>query len=226
MNNYSVYANEELKNWTERSGLLEQEIYLIKKYIRDQGALIEAGTGGGRISLEIDKEFENLNVVAFDFVKEMIQSAKKKSNKIDFRVLDASDLSVFEDESFDFSIYLQQIVSLVPEMQVSNVLDESYRILKKDGIILFSFLYYQGRMINPLLSFIFNTVKVFKGQKWKTQRLPWLKLGKKINLKLFNKGQATTYWFEEDEIRILLEYTGFRIIEIKKDNMLYIVCRK
>lgn len=226
MDNHSVYANEELGSWTERSGLLDQEAYLIEKYIQDHGRLIEAGAGGGRISLEIDKIFNHVNIVAFDFVEDMIRSAKMKSDKIDFRVLDASDLSIFEDECFDFAIYLQQIVSLVPETLIPKVLEEAYRILKKDGVILFSFLYYQGRRVNPLLSFMVNTVRSVRGEAWERQRLPWLKLGGKVNLKLFNTNQATTYWFEEDEIKNILKNIGFEIIEIKKDNMLYVVCRK
>ncbi len=226
MDNHSVYANEELGSWTERLGLLAQEAYLVKKYIRDHGSLIEAGTGGGRISLEIDREFNNVNIVAFDFVEDMIRSAKKRSNKIDFRVLDASDLSDFEDESFDFAVYLQQIVSLVPEALIPKVLDESYRILKKDGVILFSFLYYHGRKINPLLNFIVNMIRSARGEVWERQRLPWLKLGGKVNMRLFNKDQATIYWFEEDEIKTILENIGFKILEVKKDNMLYVVCRK
>jgi ribonucleotide monophosphatase NagD (HAD superfamily) len=53
-----------------------------------------------------------------------------------------------------------------------------------------------------------------------------LKLGGRANLKLFSKDQATTYWFEENEVREVLEKIGFQILEVKKDNMLYVVCRK
>lgn len=226
MDNHSVYANEELGSWTERSGLLKQEVYLIEKYIQDCGRLIEAGTGGGRISLEINKTLNNLDIVAFDFVAEMIQVAKTKSKKIDFVVLDATDLSVFQDETFDYAIYLQQIVSLAPEEKIFDVLNEAYRVLKKDGVIIFSFLYYQGRKINTPLSVTVNAMRVMRGQQWRRQSLPWLKLGGKINWKFFGKGQTTTYWFEEREIRKILEDVGFKIVESKKDNMLYMVCTK
>ncbi len=109
---------------------------------------------------------------------------------------------------------------------IPKVLDESYRILKKDGVILFSFLYYHGRKINPLLNFIVNMIRSARGEVWERQRLPWLKLGGKVNMRLFNKDQATIYWFEEDEIKTILENIGFKILEVKKDNMLYVVCRK
>jgi len=237
LNNHTVYANEELASWTGRTGLLEQESYLIEKYLRNNGRLIEAGTGGGRIAVEIEKRFSRLNILAFDFVEEMIASAKKKSSTIDFRVMDASDLSSLKDESFDFAVYLQQIVSLVPEALIPKVLEEAYRILKMDGVVIFSFLYYEGRKINPLLSFMVNTVRFLRGEEREQQRLPWLKLGGKINLKLFCKGQATTYWFHENEIRGVLERSGFEILEVAtskqlqqsaaiSEGMLYVVCRK
>lgn len=226
MDNHTVYANEELKNWTERSGLLKQESDLLYKYINNHGKLLEAGTGGGRISLELSNKFQKLDIVAFDFVEDMIDAAKRKSDKIDFMVLDASNLSVFQDETFHYAIYLQQIVSLVPEEKIFDVLSEAYRVLKKDGIIIFSFLYYQGRKINIPLSVLINIIRAIRGEKWQKQSLPWLRLGGKINWKLFANKQATTYWFEEEEIRKILEQIGFTIIEIKKDNMLYMVCSK
>ncbi len=226
MNNHSIYANEELKNWTERSGLLKQEQYLIEKYIRNEGILIEAGTGGGRISLEVHDKYPNIKIVAFDFVEEMIKSAKLKSNEINFEVHDASDLSIYDDNTFDAAIYLQQIVSLVPEEFISCVLKESYRVLKKDGIVIFSFLSYSGRKINLIVSFLVNILRILRKEKWQTQRLPWLKLSNKVNFKFFTKNQATTYWFYEKEIIKILEDIGFTIVETKCDNMIYVVCKK
>lgn len=237
MDNHSIYANEEIESWVDRSGLIEQEKYLVSKYLQNKGKLIEAGTGGGRISLEIKKEYDKLEIMAFDFVKEMIENAKIKSDKISFEVADASDLSFIEDESFDFAVYLQQIVSLVPYSLMSLVLSESFRILKKDGLIIFSFLYFDGRAINPFLSSLINTIRVIRGEKYQQGSLPWLKLSGKPNYKLFGKNQAMTYWFKKEEILEILKKTGFKIIEVTTskeilkhlsgaDGMLYIVCKK
>jgi ubiquinone/menaquinone biosynthesis C-methylase UbiE len=237
MNNHTVYANEELENWVEREGLIPQEKYLLEKYLPDHGKLIEAGTGGGRISLEIMNKNGSLEILAFDFVQEMIERAKIKSNKIDFKVADATDLSFLENETFDTAIYLQQILSLIPYTLIPKALDEAYRILKKDGVIIFSFLYFKGRKINPLLSFITNIIRLLRGEPWQRCSLPWLKLARKVNYRLFAKGQAMTYWFEKDEIVDMLNKRGFKIIEIitskeivkqtkGSDGMLYIVCKK
>jgi ubiquinone/menaquinone biosynthesis C-methylase UbiE len=235
LDNHAIYSNEELENWTNREELTVEESYLINKYIQNRGNLVEAGTGGGRIALEIKKKYPQLDICAFDFVKEMIKSAKEKNENIKFLVEDASDLSIFKNESFEYAVYLQQIVSLVPFFLVPKVLDESCRILKKDGIVLFSFLHYEGRWFNPLLSFIVNCVRVARGEKWEIQKLPWLKLANKPNWKLFNKKQATTYWFHKKEIEEMLLNAGFQIVEtttakeIQKHGAiggLYIVCKK
>lgn len=237
MNNHTIYANDELESWIEREGLIPQEHYLLDKYIRGDETLIEAGTGGGRISLELKKRYENLNIVAFDFVEEMIVRARKKSNEIDFRVGDAADLSWLANESFDVAIYLQQIISLIPAALIPKAISEAYRVLKNDGIAIFSFLYYDGRRINPLLSLLVNTIRTVRGEEWQKHSLPWLRLSGRINYKLFSKHQAMTYWFGKEEIVKMLETQGFAILETvtsKKieqrtsgsDGMLYIVCRK
>ena len=237
MNNHTIYANDELENWVEREGLIPQEQYLLDKYITGNETLIEAGTGGGRISLELKKKYENLNIVAFDFVEEMINRAKRKSNNIDFRVADATDLSWIADERFDTAIYLQQIISLIPDTLIPKAIDEAYRVLKNDGIAIFSFLYYDGRKINPLLSLLVNIIRKTRGERWQKHRLPWLKLSGKINYKLFSRHQAMTHWFDKKEIVSMLETQGFTILETVtskeieqrtsgSDGMLYIVCKK
>ena len=237
MNNHAIYANDELQSWVEREGLILQEQYLLDKYIKGDETLIEAGTGGGRISLALIAKYKDLDIMAFDFVEEMIENAKKKSTYIDFKVADATDLSFIEDRSFDTAIYLQQIISLIPDTLIPKALDEVYRILKNEGIVIFSFLYFDGRKINPLLSMLVNIMRKIRGEKWQKCSLPWLKLSGKINYKLFAKNQAMTYWFEKKQIMDMLKNKGFTILEtttskeIEKrssgdEGMLYIVCQK
>jgi ubiquinone/menaquinone biosynthesis C-methylase UbiE len=235
LNNKTIYSGRELKLWKDRDVILAQEKYLLEKYIKKRDAkIIEAGTGGGRLSLYLyDNGFKN--IFAFDFVSEMINSAKAKNNKIDFVEADATDLSIIEDARFDYAIYLQQIISFVLIEKIDKALSESYRILKPNGVVLFSFLNYNGRKINPYLSNILNIVSFLRGEKRDRHALPWLKIGNKPNYYLFKKNQALTYWFYESDIIKRLEKIGFNIVETKKskdfvggkaEGMLYIVCKK
>jgi len=226
MDNRKIYSSYELQSWLNREHLIKVEEYLIKKYISNHGTLIEAGCGNGRISCNIKKIFPKLDIIGFDFVEEMVKTARKRCKNIKFYCLDATDLSKFKDESFDYAIYLQQIISLIPYDRISTALDESYRILKKDGIVIFSFLNYHNRKINYLLSAILMVFRFFRGEKLKYKQLPWLKLSGKINYNFLSKNQALNYWFSKNEIIQLLQNKGFSILEVYNKGMLYIVCKK
>jgi len=202
------------------------EQYLIQNYIKNKGRLIEAGCGSGRISCYIKKIYPKVDIIGFDFVEEMINIAKRKCNNITFYCLDASDLSFFENNSFDYAIYLQQIISLIPANKISLALKEANRILKRDGVAIFSFLNYHNRKINYLLSLILMMLRFFRGEKLKYKQLPWLKLNNKINYNFFKKNQVVNYWFTKSEIINLLNKHAFEIIKIYEKGMLYVVCKK
>ena len=231
-----MYSKSEFDLWKDRKLLLKQEKYLLGKYIKNKNSkILEAGTGGGRIALYL-YSLGFYNILAFDFVSNMIQIAKEKNNKIDFIEADATDLSSIRDNSYNYAIYLQQIISLVPIDKIDKALSESYRILKPDGIIIYSFLNFNGRRINPYLSNILTIISFLRGGGGREKSaLPWLKIGNKLNYKFFMKNQALTYWFFEDDLVRRLKKIGFEILEIKKsqdflggkdEGMLYIVCKK
>ena len=54
--NKELYSNKLFKVWSEKQGLIPTEEYLIHKYLVNKDAkIIEAGTGGGRIIIEVEK---------------------------------------------------------------------------------------------------------------------------------------------------------------------------
>ena len=237
MTNQTLYNTSEFELWSDRKGLLVQEHYFLTKYITAlECSILEAGTGGGRISCEL----ENLgfkNITAFDYVKKMIEAAKANHSHshINFFVADATDLSALQSNTFDRLIYLQQIISFIPKQAISKAFSEAYRITKPDGIVIFSFLNWRGRKINPLLSYLLSVVRFFRHETQCKQCLPWLKYNNHPNWKLFSKNQPTTYWFTQEELISTLKNFGFTILEIKtssyftgasSDGMLYIVAQK
>jgi len=244
MHNFSKerYSGELFEDWAVRKGIIPAEEYLLKKYLTDfSKSVIEAGTGGGRISFYI----ENMgfqNITAFDYVPKMIEHArsvaKEKKSLIKFQVADASDLPEYENSAFDYLIYLQQVLCFVPKELFFNSCAEAYRIAKKGGIVIFSFLDWNSRIYNPTLSWVTNTIRKIRREEVLKQHLPWLKLNGKFNWKLFNKNQPTVFWIKKNEIISDLKNIGFSILEAKNNNqlfndsdktrkeMLYIVCRK
>jgi ubiquinone/menaquinone biosynthesis C-methylase UbiE len=236
MDNKILYETSEFGLWNHREGLLAQERYFLTKYTSREDTILEAGTGGGRISYKLEKMGYS-HITAFDYVEKMITSAKTKNphTSINFLVADATDLSTIASNTFDRLIYLQQIISFIPEKNIPKALNESYRILVPEGIVIFSFLNWKGRIINPLLSALLTGVRFFRNEQFSKQSLPWLKLGNKPNWKLLFHHQPLTYWFTREELITQLETLGFVILEIKtssdfisssSEGMLYIVCQK
>lgn len=239
--NIKLYTNELFEQWTTRTNLNTAENYFLNKYLTDKTKnVLEAGTGGGIISFEIEKKgFTNIS--AFDIVPSMVSRAKdvanQKKSKITFEIADATRLINFQNNQFDYLIYLQQVLCFVPNDTFLNALIETYRVAKKDAIVIFSFLDYDSRRLNSILSFIVNVVRKIRGEQILKYYLPWLKIGKKYNWKLFNKNQAQTYWVKRNFITHELQKLGFEVLEIKNDcqienqkksarGMLYIVCKK
>src|ERR1700687_2891682 len=88
------FATQEFNHWAWRQGLTSEEQYLIERFLDRRGTTLEAGTGGGRILLELQKrDFEAL--VGFDAVPGFIDLARQKdpSGRISFDVQDATTLT-------------------------------------------------------------------------------------------------------------------------------------
>lgn len=240
--NKELYANEILDDWKTRGGIIHAEKHLFETYLKDHTkSIIEAGTGGGRLALYIE-EMGFKNIRAFDLVPEMIAHAKERANKaksaITFDVCDATNLTKYKDNSFDYSIYLQQVLCFIcDENAFLEALKESYRITNKNGLIMYSFLDMDARIYNKPLRSTLNILRFFRGEKRSKNLLPWMKINDKFNTKFLNKNQPLTYWVNKKKIIAQLEHIGFEILEAKNANellnngsskkgMLYIVCKK
>ena len=157
---------------------------------------------------------------AFDYVDNMIHFCKKKkeqiNSKIDFKTADATNLVNYNDKEFDYLIYLQQVLCFIDEAMLPTALREAHRIGKQNSIYLFSFLNWNSKFYNPILSGIVNLFRVLRNEKTNKYRLPWLNIDGKFNWKFLNKNQPQNFWFEQDHIASILEENGFSILEIKK----------
>lgn len=239
--NKELYSNKLFKVWSEKQGLIPTEEYLIHKYLVNKDAkIIEAGTGGGRIIFEVEKlGFRKLE--AFDFVDSMVEFCRLKKNKlncnIEFNTADATDLIDYNTGEFEYLIYLQQILCFVSKDLFVQSLKEAYRIGKNNSIYLFSFLNWESKKYNPILSKLVNLFRALRNEKTSKYELPWLMLDGKFNWKLLNSNQPQNQWFKKDYISKVLIDNGFEIIELKtggeilgsknsNSGQLYIVCKK
>lgn len=240
--NAERYSKEVFDLWANKERLNKSEEYLLNKYLVDNSKhVLEGGTGGGRLSFQIEK-MGFTNGSAFDIVPEMIEHAKVRAENsastVNFKVSDAANLSEFKSDTFDYLIYLQQVLCFIDDEDLFlNALKEAYRVAKKDATIIFSFLDYDAKPYNPALSSIVNSLRKMRNEKISKRHLPWLKINNDINWKLFHKNQPKTFWVKRNEIIFKLMSLGFYVVETKNANqlnsdakkgkgILYVVCQK
>ncbi len=110
------------------------EIPMFKKMGFDpkNKSVLEIGCGSGHGALLISTENPE-SYIGIDLMPEQIQIAQERSiDDSEFRVMDATDLRYFSDESKDI-IVIFRILHHIPEWK--NTIKECYRVLKPNGKI-------------------------------------------------------------------------------------------
>ena len=240
--NKALYSESLFEEWAYKEDLDFSEKYFLNNYVQNHSKrVIEGGTGGGRIIFYLEQlGFTQLD--AFDFVPKMIEYCKTKSKKnisnVQFKVADAINLKDYQKESFDYLIYLQQVLSFVNEEDFDQSLIEANRIGAKDSIYIFSFLNWHAKKYNPILSLLVNFFRWLRREKTSKYYLPWLIINRRFNWKLFHSNQASNLWIKRDDISNKLIKFGFEIIELKTEceierntksknsGKIYVACKK
>ena len=83
------------------------------------------------------------------------ETLKDKSYKMDTRVLDATDMTCFEDESFDVVLNMGPFYHLTDENARNKCLSESIRVLKKGGFLITA--YIPRLYLNQMIAMSDNT---------------------------------------------------------------------
>lgn len=246
-----TYAGPEFQRWAHARGLIAPEQFLVDQNLVKKARTLEAGTGGGRILLEMARQGFN-SLEGFDGVPSLIEAARRTdaSGKVRFTVQDARELC-YESESFAQLIYLQQIICFITEPEGRRkAVAEACRVLEPGGIALFSFLLYEARLQSlshaAMIAYL-ASLRVILRRRASTQYMPWLSHQGKFNKAALLDKPPYVYWFRCEEAIALLKSEGFVITgigtlsqirqarlclseqELKTEpleGMLYVVCRK
>lgn len=188
------------KDWQDyRKEPFQEAVQFLKK---QKGKILDLGCGSGRHILELN----NSEIYAVDFSKEQIsyakQKVKKMKTKVNFEVADAEKLS-FKNNFFDAVIFINTLHCIESSEKRKNSLKEIYRVLKPKSQALISvWSRKQKRLKNkPTESFI-----------------PWTANGEKY--------LRYTYIYGQDELTNLLKSIGFKIINVKEDENIFVIVEK
>lgn len=148
-----IYVNkdEDVRLIKSRHGKLEYftTMTYIHKFLKPGMKILEIGAGTGRYSISLAKE--GYDVTAVEYVKHNVKILKanaKGLKNISIYQGDAVDLSKLNSNSFDMVLNLGPMYHLYDERDVNSAIDESIRVAKQKGVIMFAYL--------PVASFIFG----------------------------------------------------------------------
>ena len=148
-------ADEDSRLLRTRHGQLEYAVTMryIRRFAAPGAMVLEVGAGTGRYSIALAKE--GMDVTAVELVKSNFEVLQKNSRGVEnIRSFqgDATDLSAFENQTFDVTLVLGPLYHLYDTKDVHQAIDEAIRVTKKNGIILFAFISVFGIMYANYLS--------------------------------------------------------------------------
>ncbi|QQS33547.1 MAG: class I SAM-dependent methyltransferase [Acidobacteriota bacterium] len=102
----------------------------------ENARILDIGIGGGRTTHYLLPRAADYT--GLDYVPEFIERVKKKFQTGNFIIGDARDLGEFKDETFDFVLFSYNGIDAVLHEDRIKILNEMNRVLKKNGVIMFS----------------------------------------------------------------------------------------
>ncbi|QUH19483.1 class I SAM-dependent methyltransferase [Alkaliphilus sp. B6464] len=118
-------------------------VYLIEKYFPKTGHILDIGSGPGRYSLELLKK--GYKVSLLDISNNELEIAKRKIEENNLKAEDyycksALGLDFLPDDAFDGVLVMGPLYHIHCQKDRKKVLKDTYRILKKNGTALISYI--------------------------------------------------------------------------------------
>lgn len=175
-------------------------------YMNLNAKVLDCGCGAGIYSLYYAKK--GLQITALDLVPKHIarlnEIASDQNVCIEALVGNATDLSAFEDQSFDITLCMGPLYHLVKDEDRYACIQECMRVTKNDGIVVFSY-------ISPFSVF----PCVVRGDITRTSK----ELVDKIIIDKAISGEddlcfwTDNYYYSPSDIEVTLEKCGLTIID-------------
>jgi ubiquinone/menaquinone biosynthesis C-methylase UbiE len=222
MKQYSTSDFEKHKSMTG-IGLTEDEKFIISKHLNNpQLQTLEIGCGTGRISFGMEKDlgFKFSNIIATDFVEKFIGTAKEiageRRSSIKFESCSATELP-FKDGTFQYVVCLGVVLSHLPyRKQRMAALNECYRVLKDDGVLLINTMnFFSEKWYMPYLKWLVKLSRLVRNPyHYSNSSLPRLGSNGKLDLKFLRKDKPVLHYYHSDELVYDLLSSGFSVTDL------------
>ncbi|MBW4828285.1 MAG: class I SAM-dependent methyltransferase [Clostridiaceae bacterium] len=180
-------------------------VHLIEKYFPKQGHILDIGSGPGRYSLMLLKNGYDVSLLdisnnELDIAKRKIEEAGLKAEN--YYCKSALELDIFDNDLFDGILLMGPLYHLHDKKDRLNVLRETHRILKKEGIALISYINTWGCLKSAVSEF----PKVFEDTEHFQRYLNG-------DLKFLPEESFTSTYFTSPPLAIAeIEKAGFNIV--------------
>jgi ubiquinone/menaquinone biosynthesis C-methylase UbiE len=137
--NYNTWnRSKTVKSYSRKESLQKPEEVIFEKLSKDilGKKLLDIGVGTGR-TVPYVTQFSD-DYLGIDYSPAMVQECKTKYPERSFVCLDARDMSVFKNETFDFILFSYNGIDCVSHPDRILILQEIFRVLKTNGYFVFS----------------------------------------------------------------------------------------
>jgi len=212
--NYYKNFDEKNRLQNDNSGKLEYDMTMkiLEKNLPDNGIILDLGGGAGVYSFPLANK--GYKVYLSDLSEDLIAQAKSQkheentTNLISCDVVNATDLSIYNDNQFDVVLLFGPLYHLLEESEREQCISEINRVLKPGGKAFASFIPYLSGSIaildryfrHPEQVDINNISEVFESGKFNNSS---------------DKGFQEGYYPSTKEIEELFSKNGFNKVMIR-----------
>ncbi len=170
--------------------LHEAERFLFQSYLKEGMAILDIGVGAGRTTPYLSGIAARY--VGVDYSVAMVEKCRSKFPTLSFLCMDAADMAVFPDDSFDAVVFSFNGIDCLPDDMVrAKCLSECSRVLASGGVFIVSSHNARYLLFTPVL----HGVGVFK----KAWRLMYAAAHTSLNL--LPRVLSRTFWRKAGYVR-------------------------
>jgi ubiquinone/menaquinone biosynthesis C-methylase UbiE len=136
--NLHVYNKSEVaEHYASLDYLSPCERALFGAFLKQGDAILDLGVGGGRTTRHLSRLASRY--LGVDYAPKMIAACQQKFPQLEFLVADATNLASLGDQTFDSVVMaFNGMDYLIPGESRRRCLAEIHRVLRKDGVLIFS----------------------------------------------------------------------------------------